>query len=175
MKFIIKYNEKPVFDFEYLNLAQMMWTPSFRGEPLEISHTDNDSLNQGYYLALSWNKWLNDKRWRKSSFNSEYIMMNEIRKPEGTSLHLYVSTDHVEIPTVDQRALYRLIYKITSDFGALISDDEGVSWENPELFKSKHRLAMNLKMNLANKISLLEQDTLSQEKEEDRDDLIYII
>lgn len=175
MKFIVKYNEKPAFDFDYLSLTKMMWAVSFRGKPIEISHTDNDSLNTGYYLALSWNKWLDDARWRHSPFDNEYIMMNEMRKPEGTPLYLYLSTDHIDIPTVDQRALYRLIDKISSPFDAVISNDDGVSWESVESFKNKHRLEMNLKFDLANKISLHEQGHLSLDKEEDRDDLIYII
>lgn len=109
----------------------------FKGEnskSIEISHAGNEEILQREFgLAISLDKWLNDERWRenKSDFNKETLDMEYLKKEKL----IYIVTDHIDILTVDKRALYIMTIEIADAVEGTISEDETETWLSVDEFK----------------------------------------
>lgn len=154
MRIYVETNGKKT-SFGYRELAEKMWFKEKNGKELEISHAGNDeSLQNNFELAVSLDKWLNDKRWSKveTKIYFEYI---ELKLLSDRNIIEIVST-HTEIMTIDKRAMYIMIVEIAKELDGKISEDNMNTWLTVDEFKKKHQVVLNLTYEEANEISLKE-------------------
>ncbi|MGY3777879.1 hypothetical protein [Isobaculum melis] len=171
MKIYIKLNKTDNMNLGYRNLAEKMWFGIFNGKKLELSHGgNNETLCENFSLSLKWDKWLNDERWSQKKFDTEYIMLDPIRN----KTILYFKTDHINILTVDKRALYTMVIEISKEVEGLISEDNMETWITVEEFINKHQEVLNLTFDEANNISLNESEILEEIEEPWNNEVEYI-
>ncbi|MGC6769395.1 hypothetical protein [Enterococcus sp. LJL51] len=156
MRVWIKIHQ-PVIDLDYRELAEKMWFHSFLGKELELSHEGNSEwLKDNYTLSLKWDKWDNDSRWASEEnlkgTPDEHISLNPIRDKK----YLYFETDHIDILTVDKRALYIMVQELAKTVEGLISEDGMKTWLTLEEFQKKHKNLLTIPFEEANEISLKE-------------------
>lgn len=117
MKYFLKVNDKnrlPKVD----ELVDIMWKKG-----VHISRVgQQDSLIIGTSLTLSWDKWLDDERWRGHPKFKEYLYF-EIESINNEQL-LSIEIDE-DACFVDFRALYKAIEFIAERCNTLISIDKG--------------------------------------------------
>ncbi|BDR59334.1 hypothetical protein [Xylocopilactobacillus apicola] len=159
-----KDGQKPKIKIGYWELAEKMWYKEEKDRKLSISHVGNDEcLQEDIYLTLANNKWLNDQRWDDddSDFYKEYIYTyySKVQKL------IRLVTEHVDIVTVDQRALYIMAIELAKSANGVISEDLGETWISVEGFEKKHQDILSLSYDEANEMSLEEAKTLEPVKE----------
>ncbi|MCO6018867.1 hypothetical protein CKN86_03435 [Carnobacterium divergens] len=156
----------------YRELAEKMWFSCYNHKKLELSHMGNtETLQEDFSLSLKWDKWLNDDRWtsRLTASNHEHISVDPIRN----NTMLYFETDHVNILTVDKRALYIMVCELAKEVQGTISDDNEENWLTLEEFKEKHQEILNLTFEEANEISLKEVETMTPIDEPEENEVDY--
>ncbi|WP_051933845.1 hypothetical protein [Carnobacterium gallinarum] len=171
MKIYIQVKE-PVINLKYRGLAEKMWFSRYIHKKLEISHGGNtETLQNNFSLSLKWDKSLNDERWKekKTFFSVEYIMLDPIRN----KTMLYIETKHINILTVDKRALYTMVCELAKEVQGTISDDNEENWLTLEEFKEKHQEILNLTFEEANEISLKEVETMIPLDEPEENEVDY--
>lgn len=149
---------------DYRDLAQEMY---FKDENIEISHYGNNEMLWGEYSNFSVNldKWLVDKRWKKIDGPVSITQpQSNINRISNTDIIL-AWTDNVEVTTMDQRAHYRMNYRITQELAGMISEDEKVSWMTPEAYYDLHKEIIEMSFEVANAISLKEVLTIELNEE----------
>ncbi|MHC5217094.1 hypothetical protein ACYSNR_10525 [Enterococcus sp. LJL128] len=169
MRAWIKINQS-VINLDYRELAEKMWFNSYLGKELELSHGGNSEwLKDSYVLDLKWDKSLNDKRWIQKKFATEHISLNPIRDKK----YLYFETDHIDILTVDKRALYIMVQELAIAVEGLISEDGMKTWLTLEEFQKKHKYLLTIPFEEANEISLKEAETMDCIDEPWDNEVIY--
>ena len=130
-----------------------------------------ETMKNNYRLSLKWDKGLNDEKWSKVKpvFKYEYISMYPIKEKKM----LYFETDHIDILTVDKRALYIMVCELAKEVQGTISDDRGGNWWTLEEFKEKHQEILNLTFEEANEISLKEVEIINPIDELDENEVNY--
>ena len=117
MKFFIKVDDSnclPKAD----ELVNIMWKKG-----VNISRIgQQDSLIIGTSLTLSWDKWLDDERWRGHSKFKEYLYFE--LESINNEQRLSIETEE-DACFVDFRALYKVIEFIAERCNSLISIDKG--------------------------------------------------
>ena len=173
MRLYIKGDYTKKIPYGYLELAGKMWFP----EDEQISYSNagnNDALQEDFFSNLSLRKSTADKRWssvplkegvrRLFSLIKECIEIN-FEDAFATDYnekgdYLRILTSHLEVLTVDKRAMYIMALEIAKVIGGQISDDDKASWLTIEEFKRKHEAILSLTFEEANERSLVEIQTI---------------
>ena len=173
MKLYLKGDYTKRVPYGYLELAGKMWFP----EDEQISYSNagnNDALQEDFFSNLSLRKGTADKRWssvplkegvrRLFSHIKECIEIN-FEDAFATDYnekgdYLRILTTHLEILTVDRRAMYIMALEIAKVIDGQISEDNKASWLTIEEFKRKHEDILSLTFEEANELSLTEIQTM---------------
>lgn len=173
MRIYIKGDYTKRVPYGYLELAGKMWFP----EDEQISYSNagnNDALQEDFFSNLSLRKGTEDKRWssvplkegvrRLFSHLDECIEIN-FEDAFATDYnekgdYLRILTTHLEVLTVDKRAMYIMALEIAKVIDGQISEDNKASWLTIEEFKRKHEDILSLTFEEANELSLTEIQTM---------------
>ena len=173
MRLYIKGDYTKGVPYGYLELAGKMWFP----EDEQISYSNagnNDALQEDFFSNLSLRKGTADKRWssaplkegvrRLFSHLDECIEIN-FEDAFATDYnekgdYLRILTTHLEVLTVDKRAMYIMALEIAKVIDGQISEDNKASWLTIEEFKRKHEAILSLTFEEANELSLTEIQTM---------------
>ena len=173
MKLYLKGDYTKRVPYGYLELAGKMWFP----EDEQISYSNagnNDALQEDFFSNLSLRKGTADKRWssaplkegvrRLFSHLDECIEIN-FEDAFATDYnekgdYLRILTTHLEVLTVDKRAMYIMALEIAKVIDGQISEDNKASWLTIEEFKRKHESILSLTFEEANELSLTEIQTM---------------
>ena len=173
MKLYLKGDYTKRVPYGYLELAGKMWFP----EDEQISYSNagnNDALQEDFFSNLSLRKGTADKRWssaplkegvrRLFSHIKESIEIN-FEDAFATDYnekgdYLRILTTHLEVLTVDKRAMYIMALEIAKVINGQISEDNKASWLTIEEFKRKHEDILSLTFEEANELSLTEIQTM---------------
>ena len=173
MRLYIKGDYTKRVPYGYLELAGKMWFP----EDEQISYSNagnNDALQEDFFSNLSLRKGTADKRWssvplkegvrRLFSHIKECIEIN-FEDAFATDYnekgdYLRILTTHLEILTVDKRAMYIMALEIAKVIDGQISEDNKKTWLTIEEFKEKHQDILSLTFDEANEMSLEEIQTI---------------
>ena len=173
MKLYIKGDYTKRVPYGYLELAGKMWFP----EDEQISYSNagnNDALQEDFFSNLSLRKGTADKRWssvplkegvrRLFSHLDECIEIN-FEDAFATDYnekgdYLRILTTHLEVLTVDKRAMYIMALEIAKVIDGQISEDNKASWLTIEEFKRKHEDILSITFEEANELSLTEIQTM---------------
>ena len=173
MKLYLKGDYTKKIPYGYLELAGKMWFP----EDEQISYSNagnNDALQEDFFSNLSLRKSTADKRWssvplkegvrRLFSHIKECIEIN-FEDAFATDYnekgdYLRILTSHLEVLTVDKRAMYIMALEIAKVIDGQISEDGKASWLTIEEFKRKHEDILSLTFEEANELSLTEIQTM---------------
>ncbi|MGY3777876.1 hypothetical protein [Isobaculum melis] len=140
---------------DYRILAEKMWFPG-----MELSHVGNtETFQESYELSLKWDKFLDSEEWNKK--NSEFDPENIAVEPIRNQTILCCETKHVNILTVDKRALFIMVSELAKEVDGLISEDDMENWITANDFEKKHQAILNLTFEEANNISLKEDSVLA--------------
>ena len=173
MRLYLKGDYTKRVPYGYLELAGKMWFP----EDEQISYSNagnNDALQEDFFSNLSLRKGTADKRWssaplkegvrRLFSHLDECIEIN-FEDAFATDYnekgdYLRILTTHLEVLTVDKRAMYIMALEIAKVIDGQISEDNKASWLTIEEFKRKHEAILSLTFEEANELSLTEIQTM---------------
>ena len=173
MKLYLKGDYTKRVPYGYLELAGKMWFP----EDEQVSYSNagnNDALQEDFFSNLSLRKGTADKRWssvplkegvrRLFSHLDECIEIN-FEDAFATDYnekgdYLRILTTHLEVLTVDKRAMYIMALEIAKVIDGQISEDNKASWLTIEEFKRKHEAILSLTFEEANELSLTEIQTM---------------
>lgn len=173
MRLYIKGDYTKRVPYDYLELAGKMWFP----EDEQISYSnagDNDALQDDFSLNLSLRKGTADKRWsniplkegvrRLFSHLDECIDL-EFEDAFATDFnekgnYLRILTKHLEVLTVDKRAMYIMALEIAKVIDGQISEDNKKTWLTVEEFRKKREVILSLTFEEANELSLTEIQTM---------------
>lgn len=173
MRLYIKGDYTKRVPYGYLELAGKMWFP----EDEQVSYSNagnNDALQEDFFSNLSLRKGTADKRWssvplkegvrRLFSHLDECIEIN-FEDAFATDYnekgdYLRILTTHLEVLTVDKRAMYIMALEIAKVIDGQISEDNKASWLTIEEFKRKHEDILSLTFEEANELSLTEIQTM---------------
>lgn len=173
MRLYLKGDYTKRVPYGYLELAGKMWFP----EDEQISYSNagnNDALQEDFFSNLSLRKGTADKRWssvplkegvrRLFSHIKESIEIN-FEDAFATDYnekgdYLRILTTHLEVLTVDKRAMYIMALEIATAIDGKISEDDKKTWLTIEEFKKKHQDILSLTFDEANEMSLEEIQTI---------------
>ena len=173
MKLYLKGDYTKRVPYGYLELAGKMWFP----EDEQISYSNagnNDALQEDFSSNLSLRKGTADKRWssiplkegvrRLFSHLDECIEIN-FEDAFATDYnekgdYLRILTTHLEVLTVDKRAMYIMALEIAKVIDGQISEDNKKTWLTVEEFRKKHEAILSLTFEEANERSLNEIQTM---------------
>ena len=197
MRLYIKGDYTKKIPFGYRELAWKMWFKERNGQEISFSHVgDDEMLQDDFYFGVELRKWVSvDERWGKASFiiPSNPWLSLQYEDIELEFEHAFISDDrekgeflriastHVDILTVDKRALYVMAIEVASAIDGQISEDDKQSWLSVEEFKEYHKDVLSLTYNEAVELSLEElktmvpvRDPLWEEEERLREEYIKI-
>lgn len=173
MKLYLKGDYTKRVPYGYLELAGKMWFP----EDEQISYSNagnNDALQEDFFSNLSLRKGTADKRWssvplkegvrRLFSHLDECIEIN-FEDAFATDYnekgdYLRILTTHLEVLTVDKRAMYIMALEIAKVIDGQISEDNKKTWLTVEEFRKKHEAILSLTFEEVNELSLTEIQTI---------------
>ena len=173
MKLYLKGDYTKRVPYGYLELAGKMWFP----EEKQVSYSNagnNDALQEDFSVNLSLRKSTADKRWSsvplKEGVRRLFSHLNECIEIEFEDAfatdynekgdYLRILTTHLEVLTVDKRAMYIMALEIATIFNGQISEDDKKTWLTIEEFKEKHQDILSLTFDEANEMSLEEIQTI---------------
>ena len=173
MRIYIKGDYTKRVPYGYLELAGKMWFP----EDEQVSYSNagnNDALQEDFSVNLSLRKSTADKRWSSVPLKEEvrrlFSHLNECIEIEFEDAfatdynekgdYLRILTTHLEVLTVDKRAMYIMALEIAKVIDGQISEDNKASWLTIEEFKRKHEDILSLTFEEANELSLTEIQTM---------------
>ena len=193
MRLYIKgdYTKTDFYD-EFKEIAQKMWFKERKGIPLDFSYAWDEYL----HLNLRLDKFKhNDERWESANFNKninpwktfEYenltLDLENSYESDGREKgdYLRIISTHLDILTVDKRALYIMAIEVASVIDGQISEDDKETWLSVEEFKTKHKDLLNMTYDEAVDISLEEikvlkaiDDPIWEELDRKREEYIRI-
>ena len=173
MKLYLKGDYTKRVPYGYLELAGKMWF--LEDEQVSYSNAgNNDALQEDFSVNLSLRKSTADKRWSsvplKEGVRSLFSHIEECIEIEFEDAfatdynekgdYLRILTTHLEILTVDKRAMYIMALEIAKVIDGQISEDNKASWLTIEEFKRKHEDILSLTFEEANERSLIEIQTM---------------
>ena len=173
MRLYIKGDYTKRVPYGYLELAGKMWFP----EDEQVSYSnagDNEQLQEDFFSNVSLRKSTADKRWSsvplKKGVRSLFSHIDECIDLEFEDAfatdynekgdYLRILTKHLEVLTVDKRAMYIMALEIAKVIDGQISEDDKASWLTIEEFKRKHEAILSLTFEEANERSLAEIQTM---------------
>lgn len=137
-------NLKKLPQIHQLDLAKIMWE-----EGNNFSRMGNSCyINECTYLTLSWDKWLDDKRWESNSKSKEYIDFEyyEVDK----ELHVEIKDDSL---ILDKRAFHRAIVFIANSISAKVNLNEE-EWIDIKEYTTRNSYFLNMTFQEALNLSL---------------------
>ena len=196
MRIYIKSDFKQKITFTTRELLWKMWFKEWHGHPITYSNVgDDEMLQDDFFFGVQFDKWrFNDKRWNHipydksdpwNSFSDENIQL-EFEKTFITEWrergdYLRIATSHIDVLTVDKRAMYIMAVEVASAIDGQISEDDKQTWMDVETFKELHKDVLSLTYDEAVEISLEElktmipvRDPLWEEEERLREEYIII-
>lgn len=173
MRLDIKGDYTKRVPYGYLELAGKMWFP----EDEQVSYSnagDNEQLQEDFFSNLSLRKSTADKGWSsvplKEGVRSLFSHIDECIDLEFENAfatdynekgdYLRILTKHLEVLTVDRRAMYIMAIEIATVIDGQISEDNKARWLTIEEFKRKHEAILSLTFEEANERSLAEIQTM---------------
>ena len=162
---------KTDFYEEFKEIAKKMWFKERKGIPLDFSYAWDEDL----HLNLRLDKFkYNDERWESANFNKninpwktfEYenltLDLENSYESDGREKgnYLRIISTHLDVLTVDKRALYIMALEIAIAIDGQISEDDKNTWLTIEEFKEKHQDILSLTFDEANEMSLEEIQTI---------------
>ena len=173
MKLYLKGDYTKKVPYGYLELAGKMWFP----EEKQVSYSnagDNDALQEDFSVNLSLRKGTADKRWSsvplKEGVRRLFSHLDECIEIEFENAfatdynekgdYLRILTSHLEVLTVDKRAMYIMALEIAKVIDGQISEDNKKTWLTVEEFRKKHEAILSLTFEEANELSLTEIQTM---------------
>ena len=176
MKVYIKGDYTKEIPFDYMELAKRMWFEEKDGIEPDLSYAGFLELPiEKLSIHLELDKETHDDRWKSVqikegikydflSHKSEYIqldyedaMMSDFRE-KGECLR--IASKHLDLLTVDKRAMYIMALEIATAIDGKISEDDKKTWLRIEEFKKKHQDILSLTFDEANEMSLEEIQTI---------------
>ena len=177
MRLYIKGDYTKEIPFDYMELAKRMWFESYQGEGIPLSYSGFLQIRDRNDIAihLKLDKQDYDERWLhvpiqegiKYRFYSqidedlnlefENAYVTDFRE-NGDCLRL--ASTHLELLTLDKRALYIMAIEIATIFNGQISEDDKNTWLTIEEFKEKYQDILSLTFDEANEMSLEEIQTI---------------
>ena len=197
MRLYIKSDFTKKIDFTTRELVWKMWFKERNGKKISFSNVGDDAMLQDdFYFGVRLHKWSSvDERWDKAPFiipsnpwlSLEYESITLefenafISDDREKGEFLRIASTHVDILTVDKRALYVMAIEVASAIDGQISEDDKQSWLSVEEFKEYHKDVLSLTYDEAVDISLEElktivpvRDPLWEEEERLREEYIKI-
>ena len=197
MRLYIKSDFTKKITFTTRELVWKMWFKERSGKEIRYSNVgDDEMLQDDFYFGVELRKWVSvDERWDKASFiipsnpwlSLEYESITlEFEKTFITEWrergdYLRIATSHIDVLTVDKRALYIMAVEVASAIDGNISEDDKETWLDVETFKELHKDVLSLTYDEAVEISLEElktmvpvRDPLWEEEERLREEYIKI-
>ena len=173
MKLYLKGDYTKRVPYGYLELAGKMWFP----EDEQVSYSNagnNDDLQEDFFSNLSLRKGTADKRWSsaplKEGVRRLFSHLDECIEIEFENAfatdynekgdYLRILTSHLEVLTVDKRAMYIMALEIAKVIDGQISEDNKKTWLTVEEFRKKHEAILSLTFEEANELSLTEIQTM---------------
>ena len=172
MRLYIKGDYTKEIPFDYMELAKRMWFEEKDGIEPDLSYAGYLELPiEKLSIHLELDKETHDDRWKSVqikegikydflSHKSEYIqldyedaMMSDFRE-KGECLR--IASKHLDLLTVDKRAMYIMALEIATAIDGKISEDDKKTWLTVEEFKEKHQDILSLTFDEANEMSLEE-------------------
>ena len=176
MRLYIKGDYTRKLPFGYRELAWKMWFKERKGKKISFSNVGDDAMLQDdFYFGVRLHKWSSvDERWDKAPFiipsnpwlSLEYESVTlEFEKTFITEWrergdYLRIATSHIDVLTVDKRALYIMAVEVASAIDGNISEDDKETWLDVETFKELHKDVLSLTYDEAVDISLEELKTM---------------
>ena len=176
MRLYIKGDYTKEIPFDYMELAKRLWFEEKDGIEPDLSYAGYLDLPiDKLSIHLELDKGTHDVRWRSVqikegikydflSHKCEYIqldyedaMMSDFRE-KGECLR--IASTHLDLLTVDKRAMYIMAIEIATAIDGQISEDDKKTWLTIEEFKEKHQDILSLTFEEANEMSLEEIQTI---------------
>jgi len=176
VRLYIKGDYTKEIPFDYIELAKRMWFDTKDGKPVDFSYFGNTRpFKTDPTIHLKLNKWMHDNRWNNvqlkegitNKFGSHVYENLELDfednpatdyREKGDCLRL--ASTHLDLLTVDKRAMYIMALEIAIAIDGRISEDDKKTWLTVEEFKEKHQDILSLTFDEANEISLEEIQTI---------------
>ena len=197
MRLYIKSDFKKKITFTTRELVWKMWFKERNGKKISYSNVgDDEMLQDDFYFGAELRKWASvDERWDKAPFiipsnpwlSLEYESITlEFEKTFITEWrergdYLRIATSHIDVLTVDKRALYIMAVEVARAIDGQISEDDKDTWVDVETFKELHKDVLSLTYDEAVELSLEElktmvpvRDPLWEEEERLREEYIKI-
>ncbi|KXU06465.1 hypothetical protein [Streptococcus oralis] len=197
MKVYIKGDYTKEIPFDYMELAKRMWFEEKDGKEPDLSYAGYLELPiEKLSIHLELDKKTHDDRWKSVqikegikydflSHKSEYIqldyedaIMSDFRE-KGECLR--IASKHLDLLTVDKRAMYIMALEIAKVIDGQISEDDKESWLSVEEFKKRHEAILSMSYEEANELSLEEipfmddvRDSVWEEDERRNEEYIKI-
>jgi len=172
VRIYIKGDYAKKITFTTIELVWKMWFKERNGKKISFSNVGDDAMLQDdFYFGVRLHKWSSvDERWDKAPFiipsnpwlSLEYESITlEFEKTFITEWrergdYLRIATSHIDVLTVDKRALYIMATEVASAIDGQISEDGKQSWLSVEEFKEYHKDVLSLTYDEAVEISLEE-------------------
>ena len=172
MRLYIKSDFKQKIALTTRELVWKMWFKERNGKKISFSNVGDDAMLQDdFYFGVRLHKWSSvDERWDKAPFiipsnpwlSLEYESVTlEFEKTFITEWrergdYLRIATSHIDVLTVDKRALYIMAVEVASAIDGNISEDDKETWLDVETFKELHKDVLSLTYDEAVNISLEE-------------------
>ena len=172
MRLYIKGDYTKEIPFDYMELAKRMWFEEKDGIEPDLSYAGFLELPiEKLSIHLELDKETHGDRWKSVqikegikydflSHKSEYIqldyedaMMSDFRE-KGECLR--IASKHLDLLTVDKRAMYIMALEIATAIDGQISEDDKKTWLRIDEFKEKHQDILSLTFDEANEMSLEE-------------------
>ena len=172
MRLYIKGDYTKEIPFDYMELAKRMWFEKKDGIEPDLSYAGYLGLPiDKLSIHLELDKETHDVRWRSVqikegikydflSHKCEYIqldyedaIMSDFRE-KGECLR--IASTHLDLLTVDKRAMYIMAIEIATAIDGQISEDDKESWLSVEGFKKRHEDILSMSYEEANELSLEE-------------------
>jgi hypothetical protein len=172
VRLYIKGDYTKEIPFDYMELAKRMWFEEKDGIEPDLSYAGFLELPiEKLSIHLELDKETHGDRWKSVqikegikydflSHKSEYIqldyedaMMSDFRE-KGECLR--IASKHLDLLTVDKRAMYIMALEIATAIDGKISEDDKKTWLTVEEFKEKHQDILSLTFDEANEMSLEE-------------------
>ena len=182
MKLYLKGNYETSIYQTCMEFPWKMWFKERKGVEVSFSYARDDD----FYFSVSLDKFSsNDERWGVTdfkigdnpwnSFKYEYIILDfeNFYESDGREKgdYLRIISTHLDILTVDKRAMYIMAIEIASSIDGQISEDDKETWLSIGEFKMIHANLLQLSYDKAVDISLEELKVMEAVDEPLWDDL----
>ena len=182
MRLYLKGNYETSIYQNCMEYPWKMWFKECKGVQVGFSYARDDD----FYFSVSLDKFSsNDERWGVTdfkigdnpwnSFKYEYLILDFENSYESDGRekgdYLRIISTHLDILTVDKRAMYIMAIEIASAIDGQISEDDKETWLSIEEFKMRHANLLQLSYDKAVDISLEELEVMEAVDEPLWDDL----